>query len=382
MKKTILYVLYMVAFPLLLAASNPSQDIVVPFEFKGHHLTVQVKINDASESFTFLVDTGGLTFIDKKVAAKLKLKQKGPMAKINVLHLGDRQIEKVFCLTTFNFDLLQRYGYRIHGIIGSNLMERYRVTFDYATRQITFTHDASPLKAKEGEYLTSFSNHPINNAPIIALSVNGNTIESMVDTGQPYALVFPMDDYKGYAAAGLNGCIQSQGLMVKWPLTRPEYNILARVKELAVDTRAYKNVPCLFAELPPMLAMPLLGNALLEHYTVTIDYPRDKILLAPREDVTLADNVFSFGLGINIHDQKDVFIEGVWSQSPADAAGLQPGERVVAFNGKAAGGDSIGELQKLLRDDSVTTIVLQVAAEEGTRQVTLEKARLFGAAAE
>jgi len=50
---------------------------IIPFELKEHLIVIKVKINGSQKHYNFLLDTGGLTFIDKKVAEELALKTRG-----------------------------------------------------------------------------------------------------------------------------------------------------------------------------------------------------------------------------------------------------------------------------------------------------------------
>ena len=168
----------------------------IPFRMVGHLMTVLVKINDSPKEFNFVVDTGGATFVDKGVADELGLKQAGPQAKINTLHLPGFPIENVFCFTTFDFSHLKAVGAPVHGIIGSTLLERFKVIFDYRTGTINLSEDTEGLDKPEKGILLKFRNHPVNNAPLVEMEINGKTVEAMIDTGQPNPLVLPIETFE------------------------------------------------------------------------------------------------------------------------------------------------------------------------------------------
>jgi hypothetical protein len=110
----------------------------IPFKKIDHMIMVKAKIDDSPNDYNFIVDTGGLTMIDKTVVQELGLKQRGPMAKITTLNLSGYRIENIFCFTSFDFGLFRRSGTPLHGIIGSNLLERYKVTFDFRSSAVIF----------------------------------------------------------------------------------------------------------------------------------------------------------------------------------------------------------------------------------------------------
>jgi hypothetical protein len=349
----------------------------IPFEKLGHHILVKVKIDDSSEDYNFIVDTGGLTFIDKSVADSLGLKQRGPMAKISTMNLSGYQIKDIFCMTMFDFNLFRKLGTPIHGIIGSNLMDRFTVTFDFQTGSLIFSMDTTSLTVPEDGLFLTFQNHPVNHAPIIELTVNQKMMKGMIDTGQPYPLVLPMNEFEKYTESGISGFIQSKGLMVRWPQTNPSKNYSARLNSCELAGLKMTNTQCLFAELPPLLSMPLIGTDLLSQFRMIINYPKHEILLIPNPDAHFDSNPFSTGLNLNLSESNAVFVEGVWENSPADILNIQVGDHVTAFNSRRVTSENLIELLELMNDDRIKTINLEIKNQNGTRKLNVIKTRLY-----
>lgn len=349
----------------------------IPFRMLGHLMTVEIRIDDSPKDFHFVVDTGGRTFVAKAVADDLGLKQMGPQAKINTLHLEGMDIENIFCFTTFDFSHLNSLGTPIHGIIGSDLMERFRVTFDFKTRRITFADGTEPLEKPDSAALLKFENHRINNAPLVEFKVNDKPLKGMIDTGQPHALVLPLETFESYGPEDFSGIIQSRGLMAKWPNTRNDYNYLVRVKAVHVGNRDYPLVSCLFGELPRVLSMPLLGMDFLALFTIIIDFPNDEIFLIPRDGLSLKANIFSVGLNAGLSEDEVVVVEGLWEGSPADKAGLEVGDKILSYKGVPLRADNLLGLQDALRDERIETIVLEISRGDSRRRVVLGKDMLF-----
>ena len=79
MKKTasILFLAVMISSGWAFAQEEDSTtNGIVPFELKEHLIIIKGKINGSQKSHNFLLDTGGLTFVDKKVAEDLMKRQK------------------------------------------------------------------------------------------------------------------------------------------------------------------------------------------------------------------------------------------------------------------------------------------------------------------
>lgn len=262
---------------------------VIPFELKDYVIVVQCRINDSQDVYRFVVDTGALMFIDKTLADQLQLKQQGNMAKISNLVMGDFDCGNVFAFT--NFDLSQfkkTYGLEIHGLIGSNFLERFTVTLDYSKQRMTLSTNKTSLsvlrKNNKGGYLLKFTKHPINNAPVISCQLNDNiNVQAMIDTGQPYPLVLPLNFLEKMGILEQKGVHKAKGSIVKWPGTTSMDNYLARTKLFQVSGFRKNNLITVYAELPPVLSMPLLGADFLSQFLIIIDYPNSEILLQPKK---------------------------------------------------------------------------------------------------
>jgi predicted aspartyl protease len=349
----------------------------IPFRMLGHLMTVKVRIDASSRDFNFVVDTGGATFVAKEVADELGLKQMGPQAKISTLHLEGMDIENIFCFTTFDFSHLNSLGIPIHGIIGSTLMERYRATFDFERRRITFSDGSETLEKPEGAALLKFTNHRINNAPLVEFEIDGKTYKGMIDTGQPHSVVLPIETFEDYERGEFSGIIESRGLMEKWPNPKILHNTMVRLRTMRLGPWAFSDLLCLFGDLPQMLSMPLIGMDFLSLFTIIIDFPRDEMVLIPRDGLSTKTNLFSVGLNVGLGEGGAVVVEGLWKGSPADKAGLEVGDRIVSFEGSPIEPEQLRALQEALRDDGIKAIELEILNEETTRRVVLEKANLF-----
>ena len=349
----------------------------VPFEMLAHLVLVRASINGSDRQYNFVVDTGGMACIDKGLAQELGLKEKGPMAKIDSLELSGVVIEKVFCFTTFDFGHFDALGTPIHGMIGSNLMERYRVTFDFMDRTITFSGDTTSIEPPEGVMLLEFESHPVNSAPVVDIAICGNGLKGMIDTGQPYPVVLPLGSFEAYLDSCAADHIRSKGLMEEWPMTNPDCNYLARLASLEIGGAGLDSVVCLFGEPPPFLSMPLIGNDFLSQYEMVIDYPSREVLLIPYEEARVENNVFSAGLRPDVSEEGAIIVKGVWEGSPADRAGIEVGDRIVSFDSREVTPANLIDLIRLLRDEAVQSVTLGIVQDDTPRKVKLDKTMLL-----
>jgi hypothetical protein len=370
-------ILIAVVLASIASAADAAHEGSVNYDLLGHMMVVEARINDSEEEYTFAVDTGGLTFLDKAIADELGLKQQPMMAKIDRLEIDSLEIDRIFCFTTFDFSRFKALGKPIKGIIGSDLMERYRMTLDFDRRTLTFSGDSTALEVPEGGLLLPFRNHPVNNAPLVAFTVGDIGLEGMIDTGQPYPVVFPLGTFEDYKDRCLTDYVRSRGLMEEWPSTNADHNYVARMKSLGFQNVSYDSVICLFGELPPMLSMPLIGTDFLSKFEIVIDYPHHEILLVPTSASGPPTNMFTVGLRPRISPEGLISVAGVLEGSPSDRAGIEVGDGIESFGSVKLTPANLIDLFDALKDDGIPSIILGIAGPDTTSIVKLEKEMLF-----
>jgi len=374
--------LFFIVLLLINAVSAQDKDTTikgtVPFELNEHLMIIKGKINGSQKNYRFVLDTGGLTFVDKDVVEELGLKTRGNMAKMDTLEMGEVTVSDIFAFTTFNLEAFKKYGILIHGIIGSNLLERFVVTLDYRNQKVILSPDKEDLRENVQSYRCRFTNHPVNNAPMIDCTINGNvSLKAMVDTGQPYSIVLPLEYLEKLNVRNDESLLKSKGAIVSWPGTKTTDSFLLRLDRFEQKDVKINNLMCYFAELPPLLSVPLLGSDYLSQFLITIDYTRDEILFVPYEDARFVKNMFSFGLNLCKVENNTIVVEGLWTGSPADRAGIKVGDEIVECNSKVLTGGDIFELRKLLEKKSANNINLIVKDEKGKRETSLQKEMLL-----
>lgn len=351
---------------------------VIPFELKEHLIVIKGKIDGSQKQYNFLLDTGALTFIAREVAEELDLKIRGNMAKLNTLEMGEVCIPNIFAFMGFNLEEFKKFGITLHGIIGSNLLERFKVTFDYRNQRVILTSDNEVARESTPGYRLKFTNHPVNNAPMIDCKINGNvSIKAMVDTGQPYSIVFPHNYLDKLSARNSPSLVKSKGIMIKWPNTSTIDSYLWRINHFEQGNLKIKNLLCCFAELPPLLSVPLLGKDYLCQFLITIDYPNDEILFVPYEDAKFIKNSFSFGINLIKGEKNTIVVDGLWTGGPADEAGINVGDEIVACNSTPINGDDISKLRQLVKNENIKDVKFVVKDKEGQHEVSLKKRMLL-----
>ena len=381
MKKTVIST-FLIAFLSSTAALAQVKDRpvkgAIPFELMEHLIVIKATINGSARSYRFVLDTGGLTFIDGKVAEELGLKIRGNMAKMETLAMGEVTIPGVFAFMGFDFRKFERYGIPLSGIIGSNLLERFKVALDYRNHRVILSPDEEDSRESAPGYRVKFTNHQVNRAPMIDCLINDTiSIKAMVDTGQPYSVVFPLDYLDSMGLRDDPSLVQSKGVMIDWPGTKTKDVYLGRIGHWTQGDLQIRDLMCLFAELPAPLSVPLLGKDYLFQFLMTIDYPNHEILFVPYEDASFVKNLFSFALNLGIGGNNAIIVEGLWTGGPSGKAGIKVGEEITACNGRPFNGDTIFQLRQLISDEKMEEVRLVVKNQDTRREVLLRKEMLL-----
>jgi predicted aspartyl protease len=346
----------------------------IPFELAEHLIVIDCAINGSARSYQFVLDTGGLTFVDRKVAEELGLKIRGNMAKMETLAMGEVTIPGVFAFMGFDFHKFEKYGILLSGIIGSNLLERFKVAIDYRNRRVILGPGEEGGKGDAPGYKVKFTSHQVNHAPMIECLINDTIpVKAMVDTGQPYSVVLPLDFLDALSLREDPALVRSKGVMIEWPGTKIKDVYLGRIGSWGMGGLQIRDLTCLFAELPALLSVPLLGKDYLSQFSMTIDYPNHEILFVPYEEAAFIKDLYSFGLNLSKGENNAVKVEGLWAGGPADKAGIRVGEIIISCNGKSVNGETISPLRQLLSDDAVKEVTLIASDEGAQREVVLRK---------
>lgn len=127
---------------------------VIPFKFIKNQLIIPVELN--GYTLNFLVDSGlSETLLFSKFSETINIKS---LRKVNLIGLGSQEegttgyytshnrirFGKNYSSSNFNlilipdedFDLFNRFGIEIHGIVGYDFFKNYPVQIDYITKKI------------------------------------------------------------------------------------------------------------------------------------------------------------------------------------------------------------------------------------------------------
>jgi len=276
----------------------------IPFDYQKDLIIIKATINDDKEKRQFIFDTGAFDCkIEFTLAEELKLATKA--TKTNSTAQGISQtievtrLDRVQLKNTIFSDISAgklEYGTGAagkciapHGIIGANLMKLAHWEIDYQHETIRISDQPIPPQENES-YILNFDKPLLSGTPEVELQVDGRTVSGVLfDVGFNGGLVLPAS------------------LLEEFP-TVQEKRIYDRTTSgifgSSTDTLSVKNLVITVGGYPmeipiefSTIGKALLGNDVLEHFIVTIDYNKDQISLRPQSEVHV-DLPYSFVPGL------------------------------------------------------------------------------------
>jgi hypothetical protein len=329
---------------------QPPSKLVTTFPFTlftGGVILVKARFADFPDSLNFILDTGsGGISLDSATCQRLKLT---PVTsdKTIVGIAGLRQVRFLYnqqlhlpglTVDSLNFhvndyDILSSvYGDKVDGIIGYSFFARYIVKIDYDSSKV-YVYSRGSFKYPKGGHLLKpvISSLPVQTAFVRdAESVNSRYY---LDTGAGLCLLLSSDfvsDSTLLEPRKKTFLTQAEGLGGKASM------MLTTIKELKIGPYRFRKVPTyIFDDEYNVTSYPnlagLLGNDIMRRFNVILNYDHRDIYLLPNSHFRDQFDYSYTGLGI-YWENGEVRVGDVMKDSPAEKAGIQPDDVIIAIN--------------------------------------------------
>jgi hypothetical protein len=329
----------------------PPAKLLSQFKFKqfsGGVVVLKGRLNDISDSLNFILDTGsGGISLDSATVQKYKLPTVPSDRTIrgiagirtvrftnnNTLHLPGLQVDSLnFHINDYEI-LSSVYGEHVDGIIGYSFLVRYIVKINYDSSLISVYSKGSMKYPKGGHLLKPLLvNLPIQTA---RLRENGPEINTRFyfDIGAGLCLLLSSDfvgDSIRFKPRKRIRDTQAEGVGGKALMK------VTTIREFKLGPYRFRKVPIyIFDDDYNVTSYPylggLIGNDLLRRFNLIINYERRDLYITPnkhfREPFDYAYTGFSF------YDEGGIIrVTDIVKGSPADKAGFQPDDIIVAIN--------------------------------------------------
>ena len=364
-------------------------DRQIQFATEGHLILVKVKINHSRQKYTFILDTGALTMLSKRVAEGLSLPEGieidasgtgGNTRAIKLVELdsvvvGDMEVKN--CAAGV-IDFSSIFPHTIDGILGSNFLQHFKVTIDFQKQALTLSQDTTPVHAQDSDVKIPMELDMLMGfAPFIQCEVDDAIQDdAIIDTGLPGYVALPVSMIKKIPSFNNGSVVSSNGSMSFGMFgSGKNENYALRLNKAKIGSLELHNVAA--TSHAHKSGKILIGCKFLEKYIVILNYPAKELLLRPT-GIPFEHNIPSYGFALTKNDQKTV-VSGVWVGSDAFQKGLQPGDEILAINSvKMSTVPTIGELVLMFfSDEKQHGLTIEFSHEDKRKTVMLHKKNLL-----
>ncbi len=338
--------------------------VEIPFTYVRNQVIVTGKA-DTKKDLTFIFDTGAtLPVLDKALGvngthiADTQFREAEGVTKaesvwISEIQLGSDKgqatVNNIAVLLADLGGISRIMGQKIDGILGAAWMAGYIIEIDYE-KKVLRIHPARSnfLDTKQPDNQRSFlfDLKPINlQVPISCLMVSGK-----IDSDYDYNFLLDTG-FGGYASVAHSAARESGMFTNETPrieafssgVTRKfrSNKIRAPFFMLGKINLSGRVVQVDIRNNDEYGQMGIIGNRFLQNYHLTLDFPHKKLFLERVTDKEELDETERRVLGFTVRlNGRAVSVDRVVRNSPAAAAGIRPGDVIIAINGEKV--DTIG----------------------------------------
>lgn len=383
-----------------LSIADGKQKTSFSFRLINNLIIVPVVLDDSLKA-SFILDTGVRNtilfdssgyFNKHRSARQVLLAGAGKGHNINAFVVEDVNISfpgivgTGHQLVVLEDDLLQlssHLGTAVHGIIGFDFFNAFSVEINYIRKRITVyqTGTYAPGRRDQSMPIHFFQQRPYIYADIVQYQGPSFTAELLIDSGASHGIMLEKD-----SKDSIHLPEKHLETIIGWGLGGEVQGYLGRIEELDIAGFSFSDMLASFTKdySSPVVFEESgrngsIGGELLSRFTTTYDYAGQTLYL--RRNNQFRRN-FEFNLsGIDLiaegKDYTNYKVVHVIEGSPADQAGILPGDLIIKADSKFAAQMSLSELNTLLRSRSGRQIELVIYRDKNYSTVRFRLKRLI-----
>lgn len=371
-----------------------SRKLSLTCEVSQNLIIIPARINNSS-NLKLVLDTGinstiitGLSTSDTiplNTARKIRVAGLGDGTSIEAYHSTGNQIsigspvdtenilsgyhEDVYILASDEFELSRQLGIRVHGLVGSDLFEKMLVEIEPIGKTVTF-YDRETFNYRRK--LRAYTKIPLTmnqGKPYLDVRFyqeDGSVLDSklLIDTGASLSfwiasmadssIRIPSVTFRSLLGQGLNG-----------PIT----GVNGRVQKAFIGPFELKNPLVSYPDSASIAGLKLnrqrhgsIGNDVLRRFTVIFDFQDSALYLKPNR---WFNNSFTYNRSGMEVEKIDPFlpiysIYFIIPGSPAEQAGLKPGDIIEYINNQPTGSMNLDDINSVLYGSNGRVVLLRI----------------------
>lgn len=383
--------------------NRKKKQVSFPFQLIHNLVVIPLRINyadslnfilDSGVTHTLLTDFGSDQKLTLKYAKKIEIAGLGEGVKITAWHSYGNQVgmpggvigkyHSLIVPTEKKFHLSESLGVPINGLLGYEVFNSFIVEIDYIRKIIWLRlakKYAEKLRKRKQRWLKNgkatvipleiIKRKPYLTAGIVDEQGEQTAIKLLVDSGASFALSLynetnrkikiPEKSFYSFLGVGLSGKI---------------FGHTGRISALKLGAYRVLNPVAVFPDTTYLGSEfgiaggrnGSLGADVLRRFRVIFNYANRELILRPNRYFKTPFSYNAGGLEVVAHfPELPIFhISNVRKNSPAQSAGLQVGDQILAVNGQSTHRLNMNKLTELLRKTGKTLRITILRA--GKRQ--------------
>ena len=377
--------------------------VEIPFERHNNLIIIPITINNTF-TLKFILDTGVQYAIltEKLIADWLNLKYdrrliiQGPGANDSISALVVQRIsmelpggvtsginQSLLVLEKDYLDLKNNLGADVYGIIGYDIFSRFVVEINHDHNYIVL-HEPHRFKGrgfKRKVPMKVVSTKPYINASLTFENGSQSSMNLMVDTGASHALLLHEDPNNNHFLPS-----KTLDAIIGRGLGGDINGFIGRVQGATIDRFHFENPISSFPE-PDDYGSPIknstrngtIGGEILIRFNLAFDYFKGYLHLSKSEEHKKKFEYDMSGMMFIANDLQlnSLKIIEIRENSPAEGAGLLPGDIITTINGRTIGKGSFNQLITLLRSKPGRKISIKFLRDQEELKTTFKLERMI-----
>lgn len=370
--------------PPTLAAENAAPALTLPCTRLFQTFIVPVRVNDSRvlhcildtgmPDGVFIMDPAKLAGADVAYAGPVKINGVGPgaasgrIATDATLRLADLEFPHQRVIVLDEPGELAQIGF--DGAIGASIFARYVVQLDFAHDTLTF-FDSAGFTPPAGPAipLTIANTRPFVDAQVRDSSGEAKAVKLFIDTGASKSLSLNPEAGVPQPASVVQGVLSSG-------VGGDRHGAIGRIDALTLGGFTLDRVVCEFPEAGDNDRDGTIGVDLLRRFTVTLDYPNQRVFLEPNGQFDEPFAADASGLSLWPDASGRLRVRFVEAESAAGRAGVKVGDVIRTIDGKAFVATELSQVRQLFKE-SGKSVTLTLDRDGETIEIKLKLAQVI-----